>query len=134
LAKLYEAGEFKNLSAVEYATIRIAIPRGYLPTNLKIERWGPDGEMVTGLYPSPSGRLSWKELYLDNDDLAYQFREYLHRIFDGRKYGDNYSLSVEIKTSTCTKTVTKLKLKHSAGVRGTLILADANTLGRTCTA
>jgi hypothetical protein len=126
LTKLSEAGEFKNLSAVEYATIRIAIPRGYLPTNLKIDHWGPDDEMVKCLYPSPSGRLSWKELYLDDDDLAYQFREYLHEIFESRKYCDNYTLNVEIKTSTSTKTVTKLKLKHSAQVRDTLTLAGTN--------
>jgi hypothetical protein len=117
MATLRIAGDFNKKSVVEFATIEISARRGDLPTNLRMNIAGDPNELVTGLYPSPTGRITWQQLCLDSEELAYAFREHLRCLFEQRRYSDGYRLTVAIETSTETKTVTKLKLRHSAAAR-----------------
>jgi len=105
---------------VEYATIQIAIPRNYLQINLLQECYRDEQELVRGLSASPTGRLTFKTLYLDSEELAYAFREHLHLLFENRKYADDFIIEVAVKTTTETKTATKYKLWHSTAVREAL--------------
>lgn len=120
---LREAGDFPNKSAVEYATIKVEIPHRLIPSNM-INSHYRDDDIVQGLYPSPTGRLSYKVLYLNSVELAESFVEYLHFLFKNRPYVNSYNLKVEVKTTTEKVTATKGKAKHSAQVQETLIGAS----------
>lgn len=120
---LREAGDFPNNSIVEYATIKVEIPHKLLPSNMINPHHG-DEEIVQGLYPSSTGRLSYKTLYLNSIELAENFVEYLHSLFKNRPYANSYNLKIEVKTTTEKVTATKGKAKHSAQVKETLIGAS----------
>lgn len=119
-SRLRQAGEFKNKASVEYATIQIEMPQEYVPSNLMYGHPHWETGPVKGLSISPTGRLTWKKLYLDSEELAYAFREYLFGLFEGRKYADHFTITVKVSSSIETKTVTKYKERHSAAVRETL--------------
>ncbi|MFI8382997.1 hypothetical protein [Pseudomonas sp. NPDC079086] len=116
---LREAGDFPNKSVVEYATIKVEIPHKLIPSNM-INPHYEDDDIVQGLYPSTTGRLSYKTLYLNSAELAENYMEYLHSLFKGRPYANSYNLKVEVKTTTEKVTATKGKAKHSAQVKETL--------------
>ena len=120
---LREAGDFPNKSTVEYATIKVEIPHKLTPSNMVNPHYRAE-DIVQGLYPSPTGRLSYKVLYLNSVELAENFVEYLHSLFKNRPYADNYALKIEVKTTTEKVTATKGKAKHSAQVNETLISAS----------
>ena len=109
---LRAAGDFQNKSIVEYATVKVDVLSRFLPSNLRDPGYS-DEDMVRGLYVSPAGRLTWKELYLNSTELAEKFVECLHVQFEGRTYAKAYSLRVEVQTTTQTVTATKGKAKHS---------------------
>lgn len=117
---LREAGDFPNKSSVEYATIKVEIPHKLIPSNLRNPHYRDD-DIVQGLYVSPTGRLSYKILYLNSVELAEQFMGHLHSLFKNRPYANNYNLELEVKTTTQKVTVTKGKVKHSAQVQETLL-------------
>ena len=120
---LREAGDFPNKSTVEYATIKVEIPHKLIPSNM-INSHYRDEDIVQGLYPSPTGRLSYKVLYLNSVELAESLVEHLHYLFNNRPYANSYSLKIEVKTTTEKVTATKGKAKHSAQVLETLIGAS----------
>lgn len=117
--KLRTSADFKNKSSVEYATIRVEIPHRLVPSNLQDGHYRDD-DVVTGLYATPTGRLSYKTLYLDSKELAEHFADYLRSLFKNRPYAAEFELKVEVLTTTQTVTSTKGKLKHSAIVLQTL--------------
>jgi len=121
---LREAGDFPNKSAVEYATIRVDMPCKLVPSNLKGEGYD-DNDNVSGLYVSPTGRLTYKTLYLNSVELAEQFIQYLHALFKNRPYAQHYVLRLEVTTTSQKVTATKGKLKHSAQVAE--VLSGAST-------
>ncbi|MFK8400040.1 hypothetical protein M2D07_016175 [Pseudomonas sp. BGr12] len=118
--KLRSAGDFPNKSVVEYATVRVEIPHRLVPSNLRNPHYR-DEDIVAGLYASPTGRLSYKTLYLDSIELAERFAEYLHQTFQSRPYANEYALKVEVITTTQKVTATRGKAKHSAAVAETLL-------------
>ncbi|MFK1507199.1 hypothetical protein ACIUZ9_21870 [Pseudomonas aeruginosa] len=118
--KLRSAGNFPNKSAVEYATIWVEIPHRLAPSNLQNPHYR-DEDIVTGLYATPTGRLSYKTLYLDSVELAERFVAHLHQAFQRRPYANEYSLKVEVITTTQKVTATKGRAKHSAAVAETLL-------------
>lgn len=113
MSDLRNAGDFPNKAVVEYATIKVEIPHSLVPQNLQNPHYD-DQDIVQGLYVSPSGRLTYKTLYLDNEDLAKRYVEKLHVIFRKRPYRDQYKLAVTVEKTTMTVTATKGKIKHSA--------------------
>ena len=117
--KLRKAGDFKNKSTVEYATIRVEIPHRLVPSNLRDGHYRDD-DIVKGLYATPTGRLSYNTLYLDSRELAERFAAHLYRLFQNRPYAKEFELKLEILTTTQTVTATKGKLKHSAIVTETI--------------
>ena len=121
---LREAGDFPNKSSVEYATIKVEIAHKLIPSNLKNPHYNDD-DIVQGLYVSPTGRLTYKTLYLNSTDLAEQFINFLHATFKNRSYKNNYSLKLEVKTTTQKVTATKGKAKHSSQVSE--VLSGAST-------
>lgn len=120
---LREAGDFPNKSTVEYATIKVEIPHKLIPSNMTNPHYRDD-DIVQGLYPSPTGRLSYKTLYLNSIELAESFAEHLRSLFKKRPYASSYNLKIEISTTTAKVTATKSKAKHSAQVNETLIGAS----------
>lgn len=125
---LRSAGDFPNKSAVEYATILIDVQEDKVPVNLLPE--GHSGCLADGpgyvghFYPSPTGRLMNKELFLDSVELAERFCDWLRAAFTGRPYADGYRMAVEVRTTTSKVTATKGRMKHSAAVRELLRGAD----------
>ena len=109
---------------MEYATIRVEIPHRLVPSNLQNPHYR-DEDIVAGLYASPTGRLSYKTLYLDSVELAERFVAYLNQAFQNRPYANAFTLKVEVITTTQKVTATKGKVKHSAAVAETL-LGDAS--------
>jgi hypothetical protein len=91
--KLRDAGDFKNKSVVEYATLRVEMPSRLVPSNLRDGHYGDD-DIVKGLYSTPTGRLSYKTLYLDSRELAEQFAEHLTRLFQSRLYSGSLRSSL----------------------------------------
>jgi hypothetical protein len=73
-----------------------------------------DDDTVQGLYVTPTGRLTYKTLYLNSVELAERFTEHLHKIFAVRPYSSEYRLVMTVQTTTMTVTATKGKAKHSA--------------------
>lgn len=120
---LREAGDFPNKSTVEYATIKVEIPHKLIPSNMVNPHYR-DEDIAQGLYPSPTGRLSYKVLYLNSVELAENLVEYLHSLFKNRPYANSYALKIEVKTTAERATATKGKAKHSALVTETLIGAS----------
>ena len=108
-----KAGDFANNRIVEYATIKVEIPHMLIPKNLQGDHY-EDQDIVQGLYVSPTGRLTYKTLYLDNEALAHRFVQRLQWLFKSRPYHDNYKLFVSVEKTTMTVTATKGKAKHSA--------------------
>ncbi len=125
--KLRSAGDFPNKSVVEYATVRVEIPHRLVPSNLQNPHYR-DEDIVAGLYASPTGRLSYKTLYLDSIELAELFAAHLRQAFQGRPYANEYALKVEVITTTQKVTATKGKAKHSAAVIETLNAACLDCL------
>lgn len=121
--KLRNAGDFKNKSVVEYATIRVELPHRLVPSNLQDGHYRND-DIVKGLYATPAGRLSYKTLYLDSLELAERFAAHLNRLFKNRPYASEFELKLEILTTTQTVTATKGKIKHSELVAQTLSSSD----------
>ncbi|AXQ50989.1 hypothetical protein DZC31_30200 (plasmid) [Stenotrophomonas rhizophila] len=115
MSALRKAGDFPNKSVVEYATIKVEIPHRLVPLNLRHEFY-EDEDVVNGLYVSPTGRLSYKTLYLDSKELAEKLAERLHDLFKSRPYRDHYKLIVSVERTTMTVTATKGKIKHSGQV------------------
>ncbi|MEH6486109.1 MULTISPECIES: hypothetical protein [Pseudomonas] len=113
MSELRKAGDFPNKSVVEYATVRVEVPHRLVPANLQDQHYG-DNEIVQGLYASPRGRLTYKTLYLDSEELAERFVEKLHLIFKERAYSGHYKLKLSVETTTKTTTATNSKIKHSA--------------------
>ena len=120
---LREAGDFPNKSIVEYATVRIDMPCKLVPSNLKDEGYN-NNDNVSGLYVSPTGRITYKTLYLNSIELAEQFIQYLHTLFKNRPYAQHYTLRLEVTTTSQKVTATKGKLKHSAQVAEVLSCAS----------
>jgi hypothetical protein len=120
LNKLRSAGDFPNKSVVEYATVRVEIPHRLVPSNLRNPHYRDD-DVVAGLYASPTGRLSYKTLYLDSFELAERFAAHLHQAFQTRPYANEYVLKVDVITTTQKITATKGRVKHSAAVAETLL-------------
>lgn len=118
--KLRSAGDFPNKSVVEYATVRVEIPHRLIPSNLRNPHYR-DEDIVVGLYASPTGRLSYKTLYLDSIELADRFAAHLHQAFQSRPYANDFALKVEVIITTQKVTATKGKAKHSAAVTKTLL-------------
>lgn len=112
MSALRKAGDFPNKSVVEYATIKVEIPHRLVPTNLRNEHY-QDEDLVQGLSVSPTGRLSYKTLYLDSKELAEKLAERLADLFKNRPYRDHYKLAVSVERTTMTVTATKGKIKHS---------------------
>ncbi|KPW51947.1 MULTISPECIES: hypothetical protein [Pseudomonas syringae group] len=112
MSALRKAGDFPNKSVVEYATIKVEIPHRLVPTNLRNEHY-EDADLVKGLSVSPTGRLSYKTLYLDSKELAEKLAERLTDLFKNRPYRDHYKLAVSVERTTMTVTATKGKIKHS---------------------
>lgn len=111
----------------EYATIKVEVPATHLPSNLLDPHLFTGDEWIKGLYPSPTGRLSYKILYLDSEALAQQYMAYLHTVFSRRAYANHYTMKVVV-THTSEKVIaTKRKLIHSARVRNTLAAAGIAT-------
>jgi len=121
LKKLRNAGDFPNKSIVEYATVRVEIPHRLVPSNLQNPHYRDD-DIVAGLYASPTGRLTYKTLYLDSVELAEQFAAHLRRVFQSRTYANEHTVKVEVLTTSQKVTATKGKLKHSQVVSETLAL------------
>lgn len=115
MSALRKAGDFPNKSVVEYATIKVEIPHRLVPVNLRHEFY-EDEDVVRGLFVSPTGRLSYKTLYLDSKELAEKLAERLAELFKNRPYRDYYKLAVSVETTTMTVTATKGKIKHSEQV------------------
>lgn len=115
MTALRKAGDFPNKSVVEYATIKVEIPHRLVPVNLRQEFY-EDNDIVKGLYVSPTGRLSYKTLYLESEDLAKKLAQRLAELFKNRPYRDHYKLVVSIEHTTMTVTATKGKIKHSEQV------------------
>ncbi|WP_205300068.1 hypothetical protein [Pantoea sp. Tr-811] len=113
LAVLRKAGDFPNKSIVEYATIKVEIPHRLVPSNLRDEFY-EDDDLVKGLTVSPTGRLSYKTLYLDSAELAQKLATRVAELFKNRPYRDHYKLEVSVERTTMTVTATKGKIKHSA--------------------
>lgn len=84
-----------------------------------------DEDIVAGLYARPTGRLSYKTLYLDSVEPAERFVAHLHQAFQRRPYANEYSLKVEVITTTQKVAATKGRTKHSASIAETL-LGDAS--------
>ncbi|KOP59950.1 hypothetical protein OX90_08625 [Pseudomonas coronafaciens pv. porri] len=112
MSALRKAGDFPNKSVVEYATIKVEIPHRLVPINLRNEHY-EDADLVKGLSVSPTGRLSYKTLYLDSKELAEKLAERLTDLFKNRPYRDHYKLAVSVERTTMTVTATKGKIKHS---------------------
>lgn len=55
--KLRNAGDFKNKSVVEYATIRVELLHRLVPSNLQDGHYRND-DIVKGLYATPTGPLA----------------------------------------------------------------------------
>jgi len=118
---LREAGDFPNKCYVEYATIRIDMPYKLIPSIIREENSTcGDDDIVKGLYVTPTGRITWRTLYLNSNELAENFLEHLHTIFKKRNYANNYTLRIEINSTSETITATKGKIKHSTLVEETL--------------
>lgn len=115
MSALRQAGDFPDKSVVEYATIKVEIPHRLVPVNLRHEFY-EDEDVVKGLYVSPTGRLSYKTLYLDSKELAEKLAEKLADLFENRPYRDYYKLLVSVERTTMTVTATKGKIKHSGQV------------------
>jgi len=113
------AGDFKNKSAVEYATVKVEIPSRLAPANMQDPQYEPD-DTIQSVYASPTGRLTFKTLYLDSVELAEQFVAHLTHQFKNRPYRNEFAIKIEVVTTTQTVTATNGKLKHSALVRQTL--------------
>ncbi|WP_318482543.1 hypothetical protein [Photobacterium leiognathi] len=111
------AGDFKNRTVVEYATLDVHIKNRLLPVNLRHAHYESDADFVVTLGVSPTGRLTNKGVYLDSVELAEEFAEHLTSVFDKRKYKSNYEIKVVVRKSTCTKTVTRHKIADSQKVR-----------------
>ncbi|MDU8358422.1 hypothetical protein [Pseudomonas syringae group sp. J309-1] len=112
MSALRKAGDFPNKSVVEYATIKVEIPHRLVPINLRNEHY-EDEDLVKDLSVSPTGRLSYKTLYLDSKDLAEQLAERLADLFKSRPYRDHYSLAVSVERTTMTVTATKVSVRAS---------------------
>jgi hypothetical protein len=110
---LRQAGEFSNKASVEFATIKVEIPHRLIPSNMTNPFYSDD-DTVQGLYVTPTGRLTYKTLYLNSVELAERFTEHLHKIFAVRPYSSEYRLVMTVQTTTMTVTATKGKAKHSA--------------------
>lgn len=117
---LRKAGDFPNKAVVEYATIKVEIPHRLIPTNLRQEFYENE-DLVKGLYVSPTGRLTYKTLYLASEALAQKFAAKLADIFKDRPYRDHYKLAVTVERTTKTVTATNGKIKHSALVANNLV-------------
>ncbi|RML82365.1 hypothetical protein [Pseudomonas amygdali] len=113
MSTLRKAGDLPNKSVVEYTTIKVEIPHRLIPINLRNEHY-EDEDIVKGLSVSPTGRLSYKTLYLDSEELAQAFAGKLADLFKNRPYRDHYQLAVSVEKTTMTVTATKGKIKHSA--------------------
>jgi hypothetical protein len=121
MSELCKAGDFPNKSVVEYATVKVEIPHRLVPSNLRNEHY-EDDDVVKGLSVSPTGRLSYKTLYLDSKELAEKFAERLADLFKSRPYRDHYKLAVSVERTTMTVTATKGKIKHSDQVTSYLAM------------
>lgn len=119
---LRSPGDFANKHTVEYATILVDLPHKLLPANLRNNGY-EDDDLVAGLYVSPSGRLTYSTLYLDDLALAHQFAAYVDQVFSERRYVGLYALRVELATTTITVTATKMRARCSATVRKVLSIA-----------
>ncbi|MBW5414808.1 MULTISPECIES: hypothetical protein [unclassified Pseudomonas] len=113
MGDLRKAGDFPNRAVVEYATIKVEALHKFIPKNLQQEGY-EDEDIVKGLYVSPSGRLTYKILYLDSEVLAQSFATKLVDVFRNRPYSENYTLEVSVERTTKTVTATEGKIKHSA--------------------
>ena len=110
--KLRSAGDLPNKSLVEYATVRVELPHKLVPTNLQNEHYD-DEDVVVGLFATPTGRLSYKTLYLDSVELAERFIDHLHQVFKARPYANHYALKLDVVITSQTVTATKGRTKHS---------------------
>lgn len=113
---LRSQGDFANKRTVEYATILVDLPHKSLPANLSNPGY-EDDDLVAGLYVSPSGRLTYATLYLDDFALALEYAAYVNQVFSARRYAGLYALRVELATTTMTVTATKMRARCSAAVR-----------------
>ncbi len=120
MSLLREAGGFPNRSVVEYATIKVRLPHGALPTNLQEHGHCVADDEIATVYVSPKGRLTHTPTYLNQQTLADAFCAHLRRVFTKRSYSHCYIMEVEIGTSTWTKRITKAKEKDSAAVKAVL--------------
>lgn len=111
MTALRKAGDFPNKAVVEYATVQVEIPHRLIPLDLRNEFY-EDDDLVKDLFVSPTGRLSYKTLYLDSEALARQFAASLVELFKNRPYRNHYKMAVTVERTTMTVTATKGKIKH----------------------
>lgn len=119
MSELLKAGHLPNKAVVEYATIKVQIPHRLIPANLR-QAFYESEDLVKGLYVSPTGRLTYKTLYLESEALAQKFAAKLTDVFKDRPYRDHYKLVVSVERTTKTVTATTGKIKHSALVANNL--------------
>lgn len=117
--KLRSQADFPNKRVVEYATVLVGLAHRLLSQNLQNPYCEPQ-DIVPGLYASAAGRLTYKILYLDDLALAHAFAAYLDKVFQDRRYAGQYTLRVEVVTTTQTVTATKMRARCSAAVREVL--------------
>lgn len=120
MSDLRTTGDLPSKTVVEYATIKVEIPHRLIPANLRQEFYESE-DIVKGLYVSPTGRLTYKTLYLESEALAHKFAAQLAVIFRGRPYRDHYKLSVSVERTTKVVTATNGTIHHSAVVANNLI-------------
>lgn len=118
---LRSAGDFKNSSIVEYATIVISIRNHLLPKNLQSNHYEHDENSEIKVSVSPKGRLQNKPIYLESLELAQRFVQKLHVDFKKRKYKDCYKISVEVQKASSPKLVSRWKIEDSQAVINELI-------------
>jgi hypothetical protein len=117
--RLRSQGDFPNERAVEYATVLVDLRHRLLPQSLQNPCCEPE-DIVPGLYASATGRLTYMILYLDDLALAHAFAAHLETVFQARRYAGQYTLRVEVVTTTQTVTATKMRARSSAAVREVL--------------
>lgn len=119
---LRKLGDLPSRGVVEYATLLVRVKNGLLPQNLRSIHWEHDDNSMVTVGVSPVGRLRGKSIYLDSVELAEQFADYLHEVFESRKYKSNYTIEVRVETTSRGKIVSRWKEADSQSVRDVLSL------------
>jgi hypothetical protein len=77
-----EVRNFPDGNHVEYATILIDLAYKFIPSIIREEdSTCNEDEIIKGLYVTPTGRITWHTLYLNNRQLAENLVKHLNVIF-----------------------------------------------------